>query len=164
MHARCMLEGAKRLASWRVDPRPCVACRSWWPELSPSPYPTEFANGLPVVEPGGEWSAVRGALHFADLLRPGAPGLEPTSYVTPSVYTTFEFKVRALQEEPNLLAPPVFPVHRCSEPNASGAHALVSPTQGNVNRLAADPERRSPRSGSEHIRSCFEHHTGGDLH
>ena len=47
VHARCMWHRAERLANGRVDPQPCVTCRSEWPVRSRPPHPAELAQGLP---------------------------------------------------------------------------------------------------------------------
>ena len=46
VHTRCMLDRAENLAREHADPRPCVVCRSAWPEGSRPPHPAELARGI----------------------------------------------------------------------------------------------------------------------
>jgi len=94
VHARCMLDRAECLARGQADPQPCAACRSEWPARNRPLHPAELAEDLPRPRLGGRWSAVAGALQFAELLEEDGPRLEPASYVTTGSHDTWEEMVR----------------------------------------------------------------------
>lgn len=77
MHARCMLDCAQCLASGHADPQPCNACRAKWPVGRQPPHPAGLPRGPAMPQPGCRWSAVSGALKFADPLLEDVPEVEP---------------------------------------------------------------------------------------
>ena len=97
VHARCMRDRAERLASGHSAPQPCFA---QWSPRNRSPHPAELSGDLPRPRPEGRWSAVAGALQFAELLEENPPRLEPASYVTTGFHDTFEELVRTHGSRP----------------------------------------------------------------
>ena len=95
MHARCTLDRAQHLARGHADPRPCVVCRSAWPESNRPPHPAALAKRLPMSGQRERWAAVRSALQFARLFQRGILRPGPASYATTGVYSTFELMARA---------------------------------------------------------------------
>ena len=95
-----MLDRAERLASGHADPQPCVECRSEWSARNRPLHPAELAENLPRPRPGGRWSAVAGALQFAELLEEDAPRLDPATYVTTGSRDTFEEVMRTHGSSP----------------------------------------------------------------
>ena len=95
MHARCTLDRAQHLARGHADPRPCVVCRSAWPESNRPPHPAALAKRLPMSGQRERWAAVRSALQFARLFQRGVLRPGPASYATTGVYSTFELMARA---------------------------------------------------------------------
>ena len=100
MHARCMRGRAEQLVSGHADPQPCVACRSEWRARNRPLHPAELAEDLSRPRPGGRWSAVAGALQFAEFLEEDAPRLDPASFVTTVSHDTFEEMVRTHGSSP----------------------------------------------------------------
>ena len=94
VHATCMLDRAERLACGHTDPQSCVLCRSEWAARSRPPHPAKLAEDLPRLRSGERWSAVRGALQFAEVLEEDGPRLVPASYVTTGFHPTLEHMVR----------------------------------------------------------------------
>ena len=58
VHARYMLDRAKRVASGHADPQPRVAYRSEWPARNRPLHFAELAGDLPRPRPGGRWPAI----------------------------------------------------------------------------------------------------------
>ena len=134
MHVRYMMDRAEHLARRRADPRPCVACRLARPGGNRSPHPAALARRLPMAGFGERWAVVRSALQFTVLFQRGVPGLEPASYETTGVHSTFQLTVRAHGRSPNFLVFFVLPVSRCAGPASTACldgYTSFSPEQGN---------------------------------
>ena len=100
---------------------------------------------------------MRSALEFADLLRLGAPELEPATYVTIKVYSTLEVMMRTPGNTPtsSFLLCSLFNDALCLPQEL----AFISPLQRN-GRLSIDTERSSPRSGSDRRACSFDYRIG----
>ena len=155
MHARCMLDRAERPASGHADPHPCVACRCEWPARNWSLHPAELAEDLPRPRPGARWSAVAGALKFAEILEEDGPRLEPASDVTTGFHDTIEEMVRTIGRSltSSFLFPPLFTAMLllCSKGSAS-----TSPDRGNGERQLATTAIFSPRTLSSRRTLCSD--------
>ena len=125
---------------------------------SRTPNPAELAEDLLRPRPGRGWSAVRGALQFAELLEEDDPRVVPASCVTTGPHPTFEHMVRTHGRSPNtsLLLCSLF-----SDALGLPQEAYLDVPRTREREVITATASVWPRTPSDHGISCSSSQIGG---